>query len=97
MEPHPAADAKVFTQLCQEADIGRFLGVNKHANQTWFLQERMTALAGAVALQAGVMQLQASHNKQVSVTSSSAAEQLRQRLARAAAVGYRLDKFLALS
>ncbi len=97
MEPHPAVAAKVFTQLCQEPDIGRFLGVNKHADQTWFLQERMTALAGAVALQAGVMQLQANHNKEVSVTSTSAAEQLRQRLARAAAVGYRLDKFLALS
>ncbi len=97
MEPHPAVDAQAFTQLCQSPDNRGFLGVNRHADQTWFSQEGMTALSGALALQEGVTQLQAGQIKEISVVSASAAEQLRQRLARAAAVGYRLDKFLALS
>ena len=97
MQPHPAVDAHTFTHLCQDRDNRKFLGVNKHEDQTWFLQEGMTALAGAVALQAGVMQLRAGQGKEVDAISAAAAEHLRQRLARAAAVGYRLDKFLDLS
>ncbi len=97
MQPHPAVDAHTFTQLCQDRDNSRFLGVNRHEDQTWFLQEGMTALAGAVALQAGIMQLRAGQGKEVDAFSVEAAEHLRQRLARAAALGYRLDKFLDLS
>jgi hypothetical protein len=97
MHTHPAVDAHTFTHLCQDRDNSRFLGVNKHEDQTWFLQEGMTALAGAVALQAGVMQLRAGQGKEVDAISAAVAEHLRQRLARAAAVGYRLDKFLDLS
>ncbi len=97
MQPHPAVDAHTFTHLCQDRDNSRFLGVNRQEDQTWFLQEGMTALAGAVALQAGVMQLRAGQGKEVDAISAASAEHLRQRLARAAAIGYRLDKFLDLS
>jgi hypothetical protein len=97
MQPHPAVDAQAFAPLCQDRDNSRFLGVNRHQEQTWFLQEGMTALAGAIALQAGILQLRADQGKEVPTISTAAAEHLRQRLARAAAVGYRLDKFLDLS
>jgi glycosidase len=96
MQPHPAVDAQAFKQLCQNRDNASFLGVNKHEDKTWFLQEGMTSLAAAVALQDGVMQLLAAQSKEIPAVSTSAAEHLRQRLARAAAVGYRLDKFLDL-
>ena len=97
MQPHPAVDAQAFAYLCQGRDNRRFLGVNRHQEQTWFLQEGMTALAGAIALQVGILQLRAGQGKEVPAISTAAAEHLRQRLARAAAVGYRLDKFLDLS
>jgi glycosidase len=97
MQPHPAIDAQAFAQLCQSHDNSKFLGVNRHEEQTWFLQECMTALAGAIALQAGILQLRTGQGKEVTAIATAAAEHLRQRLARAAAVGYRLDKFLDLS
>jgi hypothetical protein len=97
MQPHPAIDAQAFAQLCQSHDNSKFLGVNRHEEQTWFLQEGMTALAGAIALQAGILQLRTGQGKEVTAIATAAAEHLRQRLARAAAVGYRLDKFLDLS
>jgi len=50
-----------------------------------------------VALQAGSRALYSGTQKEVAKISSAAAEVLRQRLARAAAVGYRLDKFLDLN
>ena len=97
MQPHPAVDTQAFAHLCLDRDNSRFLCVNRHEEQTWFLQEGMTALAGAIALQAGILQLRAGQGKEAPAISKTAAELLRQRLARAAAVGYRLDKFLDLS
>jgi hypothetical protein len=96
MEPHPATDGTAFEQLCQDHGNSGLLGINRHAGQTWFLREGMTALAGAVALQGAIMQSHADTETGTATTSSSTAECLRQRLARAAAVGYRLDKFLDL-
>jgi hypothetical protein len=58
----------------------------------------MTALVGIVALQAEIMQLiQGVETGDTDKLSSAAPDILRQRLARAAAVGYQLDKFLNLS
>jgi hypothetical protein len=57
----------------------------------------MTALVGIVALQAEVLPLIGQDKAVTSGTSTVViSELLRQRLARAAAVGYRLDKFLHL-
>jgi hypothetical protein len=114
---HPATSEVAFAELCNDPVNTRLLGINSHANETWFLQEGMTALAGAIALQAEITDLM-NRGKAESAKAAPAiaevtdlmnggkaegakaapaiAEILRQRLARAAAVGYRLDKFLSL-
>ena len=57
----------------------------------------MTALASIVALQAGIMQfLRKIEEERTDKPAVVIADILRQRQARAAAVGYRLDKFLRL-
>jgi glycosidase len=97
LSPHPANDEAVFTALCNDPVNGSLLGINSHADETWFLQEGMTALAGVVALQDEIMRLlNASEAEKTSASPRSTPDILRQRLARAAAVGYRLDKFLRL-
>jgi glycosidase len=96
--PHPATCDAAFAKLCTTPDNAGLLGINMHANETWFLQEGMTTLAGGVALQAAITALrEKSTTAATEETLSGIAEVLRQRLARAAAVGYRLDKFLSLS
>ena len=86
-----------FTELCNNPDNSRLLGINSHADERWFLQEGMTALAGVVALQAEIMPLtKDSKAEKSSASANTSSDILRQRLARAAAVGYRLDKFLSL-
>ena len=95
--PHPAMSESAFTQLCNNPDNSRLLGINSHADESWFLQEGMTALTGVIALQAEIMHLlSASGAEKTSASPGSIPGLLRQRLARAAAVGYRLDKFLSL-
>ncbi|MCK4509500.1 MAG: hypothetical protein KAU27_13200, partial [Desulfuromonadales bacterium] len=97
LSPHPATSASAFAELCNNPDNARLLGINSHADETWFLQEGMTALAGIVALQAELMQLMRCSEARVTGRASTTIPGiLRQRLARAAAVGYRLDKFLRL-
>jgi glycosidase len=96
--PHAATCDAAFAALCNDPDNAGLLGINVHAGQSWFLKEGMSALAGVVALQAEILKL--SHKRMTADPSSSVdviPELLRQRLARAAAVGYRLDKFLYLS
>ena len=98
LSPHPASNESAFASLCNDPVNSGLLGINTDAGTTWFVQEGMAALAGAVALQAGIIPLlgqEAEDRDEVPTT--SIAEVLRQRLARAAAVGYRLDKFLHLS
>lgn len=97
LSPHPATCEAAFAELCNDPGNARLLNINLHAGETWFSQEGMTALAGIVALQDGIMQLlgkteATSADRSVTVISDI----LRQRLARAAAVGYRLDIFLRL-
>ncbi len=94
MSPHPATDESAFTQLCQASENQNFLGINIHAGQSWFSREGMASLVGGLALQAWIMTLR---DKPSTEKTSEIAEIMRQRLARAAAVGYRLDKFLSLS
>jgi hypothetical protein len=97
LTPHPATSEKRFAELCNDPDNTGLLGINSHAGKTWFLQEGMTALAGAIALQAEIMHLMSEDGEaDAKVSASATAEVLRQRLALAAAVGYRLDKFLRL-
>ncbi|MGW8312081.1 MAG: alpha-amylase family glycosyl hydrolase [Desulfuromonadales bacterium] len=97
LSPHPASCEATFAELCSEPANAGLLGINVHAGSTWFVQEGMTALAGAIALQAALLQLQESAaTTRVEPVKPAVAETLRQRLARAAAVGYRLDKFLSL-
>ncbi|MBW2688622.1 MAG: hypothetical protein JRC99_01675, partial [Deltaproteobacteria bacterium] len=97
LAPHPATCDVAFAELCNDPDNAGLLGINAHAGETWFSQEGMTALAGSVALQAEIMQLMSkSEVKKADKPAVAIADILRQRLARAAAVGYRLDKFLHL-
>ncbi|MGK2904918.1 MAG: alpha-amylase family glycosyl hydrolase [Desulfuromonadales bacterium] len=93
---HPATSEAAFAELCNDPVNTRLLGINSHADKTWFLQEGMTAVAGAIALQAEIMSLINGGKDGGAKAASSIAEILRQRLARAAGVGYRLDKFLSL-
>jgi hypothetical protein len=97
LSPHPATTESAFSELCNASENVNLLGINKHAGETWFSREGMTNLAAAIALQAEVMQLT---NRSQPVgreePASDIPDILRQRLARAAAVGYRLDKFLSL-
>jgi glycosidase len=95
--PHPAHDSAAFTHLCQAPENSRLLDINAHEGKVWFSREGMTAMAGAVALQARMSSFIGHDGAEAPDTPSTAtAEALRQRLARAAAVGYRLDKFLHL-
>ena len=97
LAPHPATSEATFAELCNDPVNAALLGINRHAGTTWFLQEGMTALAGVIALQAEILQLMSTTRSESSKDSASIiAEILRQRLARAAAVGYRLDKFLRI-
>ncbi len=97
LSPHPATCDTAFAELCNDPGNARFLNINKHADETWFSQEGITALAGVVALQAEIMQFpRRKDGKRTDEQAVIIADILRQRLARAAAVGYRLDKFLLL-
>jgi glycosidase len=89
----PGTDDKVFAELCTDSSNSALLGVNHHAGTTWFNREGMIALAGTVALQAALKHLS---EDSAAPDIEELAEKLRQRLARATAVGYRLDKFLVL-
>lgn len=97
LSPHPSGCEAAFIGLCSDPANAGLLGINMHAGSTWFIQEGMTALAGAIALQAAIMQRGPSGKPLVREPAmKGVAETLRQRLARAAAVGYRLDKFIGL-
>jgi hypothetical protein len=97
LSPHPANSEPAFASLCRDPANAGLLGINTHAGTTWFVEEGMASLAGAVALQAGIMPLIHQQTQGIAKGPATAiAGVLRQRLARAAAVGYRLDKFLRL-
>ena len=94
---HPATCEAAFEKLCHDPGNTNLIGINKHAGETWFSREGMTALIGAVALQADIMQRVAVNPAGNAGPPTTAVHDLfRRRLARAAAVGYRLDKFLNL-
>lgn len=93
---HPATDGTAFTHLCYDPDHAGLLGINQHGNDLWFNRERMTSFAGTLALHAAIGlggRAKPGHDRDIL---AHIAETLRRRLARAAAVGYRLDKFLQL-
>jgi glycosidase len=92
----PATDSNAFADLCTDNINTNLLGVHRHAGNFWFNREGMMALVGVVALQAGVQQLALEPSSVGPEPTKEISEMLRQRLARAAAVGYRLDKFLSL-
>jgi glycosidase len=97
LSPHPSSSESAFASLCRASANAGLLGINTHAGTTWFVEEGMATLAGAVALQAGIIPLIHQRAEVYAKAPATAiAEVLRQRLARAAAVGYRLDKFLRL-
>ena len=94
---HPATSDPAFAELVTDPRLAGLLGVNSHAGQRWFSQEGLAALAGAVALQAALMSLLYPRDAaEPETVESLIPERLRERLARAAAVGYRLDKFTQL-
>ena len=98
LSPHPATCDVAFAELCNDPGNARLLGINMHADETWFSQEGMTALAGIIALQSGIIQILGEKSATgTDISSPVISDILRQRQARAAAVGYRLDKFLRLS
>ncbi len=93
----PAISDPVFTEIFTDPQNAGLLGINHHAGQSWFAKEGLAALAGAVALQSALMSLLSPDTiEKPDVTTALVPERLRERLARAAAVGYRLDKFLHL-
>ena len=95
LTPHPALDDQSLARLISGADGRELLGIHQHGGTTWFNREAMAALCGALALQAGWREYQALAAKPSAKGGGSPyLEMLRRRLARAAAVGYRLDKFL---
>ncbi len=94
---HPATSDELFAELFTDPQNAGLLGINHHAGQSWFSREGLAALAGAVALQAALMhRASPSSIEEPDSMAALIAERLRERLARAAAVGYRLDKFLHL-
>ncbi|MEJ2469809.1 MAG: alpha-amylase family glycosyl hydrolase [Desulfuromonadales bacterium] len=92
-DPHPATSDETFAALCTDVAQRDWLGINQHAGQTWFVAERMAALAGALAWQKLLLARSAAARKRIL---PQVCDLLRHRLARASAVGYRLDKFLRL-
>jgi len=94
---HPATSDPVFAEYFSDPKNAGLLGINRHAGQRWFAKEGLTALAGALALQAALMHISSPEiTGQQKFMAELIPERLRERLARAAAVGYRLDKFLHL-
>ncbi len=92
---HPALSEDAFTSLVNDHKHQPLLGINCYRDETWFSQERMTQLVSTLAMQAGIQSLTAEAtppNK--AETTAIICTTARQRLARAAAVSYRLDKFL---
>ena len=97
MTPHPALEQQAFKSLCDDESLHPLLGVNQHQQARYFSKERMTSLIGALAMQAGIESLLATADPaQQAVTAAKLSETARDRLARAAAVGYRLDKLFLL-
>ncbi len=96
LTPHPAIDEPAFVALVEKGDLRNLLGINRHAGTTWFSREGLSGLAGALALQADILQLAERDTQPTGPQPGDSATLLRRRLARAAAVGYRLDKFLRL-
>ena len=96
LSPHPAVDEAAFVKLVEDRGLQALLGINRHAGTTWFSREAMTDLAGILALQSSILQLTEREIAAGEPQATTSAVILRQRLARAAAVGYRLDKFLRL-
>jgi hypothetical protein len=95
--PHPATSEPAFIELVNNPRLAGLLGINTHAGQSWFSREGLAALAGAVALQATLTaRLSPCAVAVPEAAESLIPERLRERLARAAAVGYRLDKFMQL-
>jgi hypothetical protein len=93
----PASNDPAFYELVEDPQNADLLGINRHAGQRWFSREGMAALAGAVALQAALVPLASPPDVATPEGATSMiSERLRERLARAAAVGYRLDKFVQL-
>ncbi len=94
---HPATSDPVFAEFVTDPKNAGLLGINHHAGQSWFAKEGLAAMAGAVAFQAALMHLLSPDTtEEPDITAALIPERLRERLARAAAVGYRLDKFLHL-
>jgi hypothetical protein len=94
---HPATNDPAFVKVVTDPKNAGLLGINHHAGQSWFAKEGLAALAGAVAFQAALVQLMSLDSTVESKAMTALIpERLRERLARAAAVGYRLDKFLHL-
>lgn len=95
-ESNPATDDELFAELCTDTANKELLGINEHAGDRWFNREGMISVAGAVALQAAVLGLEKNLASIDKAAFSEIAEKLRQRLARATAVGFKLDKFISL-
>jgi len=94
---HPATNDPAFAELVTDPKNAALLGINRHAGQSWFAKEGLAALTGCVALQAALMIISSPQvTEQPKVMARLIHERLRERLALAAAVGYRLDKFLHL-
>ncbi len=92
--PHPAYSAESFSELVRSPEVMPLLGVHEHAGDTWFNRERMAGLCGALVIQSEWLSTVSSEADRPE--DLDALEMYRHRLARAAAVGYRLDNFLSL-
>ena len=96
-QPHPAINDKAFVDFITARKAARILGINQYAGQTWFSKEGIGMLTGGIALQYAMMtRLASPDTASPRQNDQFVSECLRQRLPRAAALGYRLDKFLNL-
>ena len=93
MHPHPALSDVALAELIRTSRVAALTGLNEYAGERFFNREGMMTLCAALAVQADWNPGQPTS---LSRPSSESLETFRGRLARAAAVGYRLDKFIQL-
>ena len=95
-EPDPATDHEAFLRMVTQPNVPEILGMHEFADKTWITREGITAFAGGLALRSVIKEeIRSSTTSETKKNLSHAVSlSLRERLAHAAAVGYRLDKFL---
>ncbi|MBW2451480.1 MAG: alpha-amylase [Deltaproteobacteria bacterium] len=93
MDPHPARSETALAELVGTSRVATVIGLNEYAGERFFNREGMMALCAALAIQADWTLGRPTGPGR---PGPEPLETFRGRLARAAAVGYRLDNFIHL-